>query len=432
MEALRRFTYQSAMNGIFALVNRRPAEQAQLEDENSSMRVELDMRKKDLEEERERLRVIRLANDELTLDLTRVTESRDKVVQEKEDLEKVLKREKEELESQRGQLYRLKTHQTVNREFRKWVENEASKKITQFRPSDIDTAIEGQKTIGQGGYGYVYKAKLGDRIVAIKIPIEGSDQQENLAFDKEVEILKRIRHPNLVLLIGACPEKFALVYEYLPKGTLEDRLKNLGSFPWEERVRVAASICSALVFLHNTEPNPIAHGDLKPSNVLFDAEKVCKLSDFGISRLLQYTSDTITPNHLTAEPKGTPSYMDPDFSDSRRLTPHADVFALGIILLQLVTGKGPKDLRKSVSDELTRWEKQSENQQKRLLHRLGLVDVEWKIGSDDKSMEVAVQILKLGLRCSEPTRKERPDLGIEVWPEINSMNSSGASKSQGE
>uniref|UniRef100_A0A0E0MHA0 RING-type E3 ubiquitin transferase n=1 Tax=Oryza punctata TaxID=4537 RepID=A0A0E0MHA0_ORYPU len=193
-----------------------------------------------------------------------------------------------------GELNRMKTLTIVYEKFRRWIEDEASNSssgFTEFSHAEVDDSIhpKDQKYhLGEGSYGIVYEAELRGKTVAMKILDESSWQQESGSLSKR--------------------EKFALMYEFLPSGTLEDFLteeEHEESFSWDERVRVAISICSALVFLHNTKPNPIAHGDVKPSNILFDAENVCKLSDFGISRLLQHSTDTVIPNHITELPKGS-------------------------------------------------------------------------------------------------------------------------------
>ena len=123
----------------------------------------------------------------------------------------------------------------------------------------------------------------------------------------QVLILTKVRHPHLVNLLGSCDEVSALVYDYLPNGSLEDCLSCKGNTPaltWQVRTRIIGEICSALIFLHSHKPKPIVHGDLKPSNILLDADLVSKLGDFGIARFL-VPSDTSTIVHLTDHPIGT-------------------------------------------------------------------------------------------------------------------------------
>ncbi|KAJ4750357.1 U-box domain-containing protein kinase family protein [Rhynchospora pubera] len=127
--------------------------------------------------------------------------------------------------------------------------------------------------IGEGGFGCVYKGFLRNTVVAIKM-LHPQSLQGRPEFEKEVAILSKVRHPNLVTLIGTCSEKSALIYEYLPNGSLEDRLACQGGTPpltWQMRTRIIGDICRALLFLHSSNPSPIVHGDLKPENILLDA-----------------------------------------------------------------------------------------------------------------------------------------------------------------
>ena len=133
-----------------------------------------------------------------------------------------------------------------------------------------------------------------------------------LIFSLQVAVLSKVRHPNLVTLIGASSESWALVYEFLPNGSLEDRLTRMNNTPpltWQVRTRIIAEICSALIFLHSNKPHPVVHGDLKPDNILLDANFVSKLGDFGICRLIIQSSTTTATLYCHTHPKGTFAYI---------------------------------------------------------------------------------------------------------------------------
>ncbi|XP_078173005.1 U-box domain-containing protein 33-like [Carex rostrata] len=176
--------------------------------------------------------------------------------------------------------------------------------------------------LGEGGFGTVYKGILQNTTVAVAIKMlkEGSSQGAK-EFNQEVEILSKVRHPNLVKLIGACAESRALIYEFLPNGSVEDRLRcknNTLPLPWQARVHIAFEICSALSFLHCSEPHGIVHGDLKPDNILLDGNNTSKICDFGLCRELNWTDSASIPYHWTDCPKGTFAYMDPIRSTSQQ------------------------------------------------------------------------------------------------------------------
>ncbi|KAK7258233.1 hypothetical protein RIF29_32792 [Crotalaria pallida] len=105
-----------------------------------------------------------------------------------------------------------------------------------------------------------------------------------------IDILSCMRHPNMVLLLGACPEYGILIYEYMANGSLDDCLfrkkKSCVVLPWQLRIRIAAEIATGLLFLHQAKPEPLVHRDLKPGNILLDKNYVCKISDVGLARLI--------------------------------------------------------------------------------------------------------------------------------------------------
>lgn len=223
--------------------------------------------------------------------------------------------------------------------------------------------------------------------------------------------MSKVRHPNLVTLIGACPEAWTLVYEYLPNGSLEDRLScrdNTTPLSWQTRIRIATELCSALIFLHSSKPHNIVHGDLKPANILLDAYLECKLSDFGICRLLLRDEHSSSTLFCRTDPKGTFVYMDPEFLSTGELTTKSDVYSFGIILLRLLTGRPALGISKEVQYAL------STGNLKSLLDPL----------AGDWPYVQAEQLARLALRCCEINRRDRPDLGSDVWRVLEPMRAS--------
>ncbi|KHN26961.1 U-box domain-containing protein 33-like isoform X2 [Glycine soja] len=267
--------------------------------------------------------------------------------------------------------------------------------------------------IGEGGYGSIFKGILRHAEVAIKMLNRDSTQGPE-EFQQEVEVLSKLRHPNIITLIGACPESWTLVYEYLPNGSLEDRLNCKDNSPplsWQTRIRIATELCSALIFLHSNKPHSIAHGDLKPANILLDANLVSKLSDFGICRILlscQDSSSNSTTQFWRTDPKGTFVYLDPEFLASGELTPKSDVYSFGIILLRLMTGKPALGIIKEVQYAL------DAGKLKSILDPF----------AGDWPFMLAEELVRLALRCCEMNRKSRPDLYPDVWRILEPMRAS--------
>ena len=239
------------------------------------------------------------------------------------------------------------------------------------------------------------------------------------ASSSQVQVLGKLRHPNLMKLIGCCPEQFMLIYEYLPNGSLEDRLKCKDNSPplsWEARIRIATEMCTVLVYLHSRKPHSIVHGDLKPSNILLDANFVSKHSDFGICRMLCHgisSSNNTTACHNT-DPKGTWHYIDPEFILTGKLTRNSDVYSFGIILLQLLTGrKPPFKMENDVQVALDAGTLSS------LLDPL----------AEDWPIEIVQNLAHLALMCCDRNRKNRPDLASYVSRELESMKASRVASS---
>lgn len=212
----------------------------------------------------------------------------------------------------------------------------------------------------------------------------------------------------MVLLLGACPEYGCLVYEFMARGSLEDRLfcrDNTRPLSWQLRFRIAAEIGTGLLFLHQTKPEPLVHRDLKPANILLDRNYVSKIADVGLARLVpQSLADNVTQYRMTST-AGTFCYIDPEYQQTGMLGVKSDVYSLGIMFLQLVTAKQPMGLTHHVERAIEK----------------GTFAQMLDPAVPDWPLEEAMCFAKLALKCSELRRKDRPDLGRDILPELDRL-----------
>ncbi|KAL0731686.1 hypothetical protein Bca4012_027780 [Brassica carinata] len=275
---------------------------------------------------------------------------------------------------------------------------------------DVEEATNGFSDalkIGEGGYGPVYKALLDYTFVAIKIMKSGITQGLK-QFQQEVEVLSSMRHPNMVILLGACPENGCLVYEYMENGTLEDRLfcrDNTPPLSWRERFRIAAEIATGLLFLHSAKPEPIVHRDLKPANILLDRHFTSKISDVGLARLVPPCGANSSSNYHITSAAGTFCYIDPEYQQTGMLGVKSDLYSFGVVLLQIITARPAMGLGYRVEMAI-----ESDNLSEVLDPRVS----EWP---EEETLELA----KLALRCCEMRKKDRPDLASVLLPALKRL-----------
>lgn len=192
--------------------------------------------------------------------------------------------------------------------------------------------------IGEGGMGVVYRARyvVNNRHVALKmLPADVTDQTALARFERELDVLKSLRHPNIVYCFGGSCENSRRFYamELLEGGSLEDQLRLRGRLPWEQVVQYGLQMCAALACSHE---KGVVHRDIKPSNFLINSSGHLKLSDFGLASVM--ASRRITASGKTA---GTFLYMAPEQIRGQKITPKTDLYALGCVLYELVTGDVP-------------------------------------------------------------------------------------------
>ncbi|KAK1417058.1 hypothetical protein QVD17_26180 [Tagetes erecta] len=208
--------------------------------------------------------------------------------------------------------------------------------------------------LGEGGFGPVYKGLIDDTIrsgyptteVAVKV-LNHEGFQGDTEWLTEVNYLGHLQHPNLVKLVGYCCEddQRLLVYEFMAGGSLENHIFTKEDAPnmltWSRRLKIAINAAKGLAFLHNAK-RPVIFRDFKTSNVLLDANFKAKLSDFGLAKDGPLGDLT----HVTTLVKGTPGYAAPEYMMTGHLTPMCDIYAFGVVLLELLFGEPAVDKRR--------------------------------------------------------------------------------------
>lgn len=224
----------------------------------------------------------------------------------------------------------------------------------------------------------------------------------------QVEVLSQLRHPHMVLLLGACPENGSLVYEYMENGSLEDRIFCHGGtppLPWFIRFRIVFEMACGLAFLHGSKPEPIVHRDLKPGNILLDKHYVSKIGDVGLSKLMSnVVPDSITEYRDTVL-AGTFFYMDPEYQRTGTIRPKSDLYAFGIIILQLLTAKQAQGLVTTVESAIDS----------------GLFEEILDSSITDWPLAETEKLATLALKCSALRCRDRPDLESEVMPVLEEL-----------
>ncbi|TVU49829.1 hypothetical protein EJB05_01167, partial [Eragrostis curvula] len=275
------------------------------------------------------------------------------------------------------------------------------------------------RLLGEGGFSKVYKGVLENgSMIAVKKLTSAIEKRH---FENEAHHLMGLNHPNIVKLVGYCSEtetiptmyhgkivnaersENLLCLEYLPNGCLRSHLSDESTgLDWDIRYKIIKGICNGLHYLHEEWLTPIIHMDLKPENILLDDNMVPKIADFGLSRLFG-TEKTRT---VTISPKGTFGYMAQEYINRGIITKQLDIFSLGVIIIEIVTGgrdypdEGETLPLEYMKPILNNWR-----------HRMDEAPRELECYQIKRCIEIA-------LDCVKPERTKRPTIGkiIEMLP----------------
>ncbi|XP_013610849.1 PREDICTED: L-type lectin-domain containing receptor kinase IV.4-like [Brassica oleracea var. oleracea] len=225
-------------------------------------------------------------------------------------------------------------------------ETEFKKNRLKFK--DLYYATNGFKEknlLGSGGFGSVYKGVMPKTKKEIAVKRVSDQSQQGLKeFVSEIVTIGRMSHRNLVPLLGYCRtrKELLLVYDYMPNGSLDKYLYNNNpevTLNWKQRIAIIKGVASALFFLHDDWEQVVIHRDIKASNVILDAEYNGRLGDFGLARLCGHGTDL-----QTTRVAGTWGYLAPDLMRTGKATTATDVFAFGVLLLEVACGRRPIEI----------------------------------------------------------------------------------------
>lgn len=306
-------------------------------------------------------------------------------------------------------------------------------KITYAETLEATRQFDEENVLNRGRHGLVFKACYQDgTVLSIRRLPDGI--VEEAAFRKEAESLGKVKHRNLTVLrgyyAGPPPDIRLLVYDYMPNGNLATLLQEASHqdghvLNWPMRHLIALGVARGLAYLHSSS---MVHGDVKPQNVLFDADFEAHLSDFGLDRLVAPIPAEMLPTSSVPVPVpmrvGSLGYVSPEAALTGQATKEADVYSFGIVLLELLTLRRPLMFTQE-DEDIVKWVKrQLQRGQISELLEPGLLELD----PESSEWEEFLLGVKVGLLCTTPDPADRPSMadivfmleGCRVGPDIPS------------
>ncbi|XP_020225449.1 MDIS1-interacting receptor like kinase 1 [Cajanus cajan] len=300
-----------------------------------------------------------------------------------------------------------------------------------FTCSDILSCIKETNMLGMGATGVVYKAEIpqSSTIVAVKkLWRSGSDVEVGGSDDLvgEVNLLGRLRHRNIVRLLGFLynDTDVMIVYEFMHNGNLGDALhgKQAGRLlvDWGSRYNIALGIAQGLAYLHHDCHPPVIHRDIKSNNILLDANLEARIADFGLAKMMLRKNETVS---MIA---GSYGYIAPEYGYSLKVDEKIDIYSYGVVLLELLTGKRPLDPEFGESIDIVGWIR------RKIDNKSPEEALDPSVGNCKHVQEEMLLVLRIALLCTAKFPKDRPSMRdvIMMLGEAKPRRKSGSRSSE--
>uniref|UniRef100_A0A0E0BD29 non-specific serine/threonine protein kinase n=1 Tax=Oryza glumipatula TaxID=40148 RepID=A0A0E0BD29_9ORYZ len=283
------------------------------------------------------------------------------------------------------------------------------RRYTRRELEEATNRFAAENVLGEGGYGVVYKGILRDNTaVAIK-NLHNNRGQAEKDFKVEVATIGRVRHKNLVSLLGYCSEGACrlLVYEYMENSNLDKWLHHgddeISPLTWDMRMHILLGTARGLAYLHEGLEPKIVHRDVKSSNILLDRHWNARVSDFGLAKLL-----CSERSYVTTRVMGTFGYVAPEYARTGMLNERSDVYSFGVLIMEIISGRTPVDYTRPAPEvNLVEW-------LKRMVAERRVEEVVDPRLPETPPPKVLKRAVLAALRCVDPDGGQRPTMGHVV------------------
>ncbi|CAN6195984.1 unnamed protein product [Urochloa humidicola] len=291
-------------------------------------------------------------------------------------------------------------------------------RITYWELVEAREEFSADRLVGTGSYGRVYRGTLRDgTMVAVKV-LQLQSGNSTKSFNRECQVLKRIRHRNLMRIVTACslPDFKALVLPFMANGSLERCLYAGAELSLVQRVNICSDIAEGMAYLHHHSPVKVIHCDLKPSNILINDDMTALVSDFGISRLIMSVGGVANTADVGASTAnmlcGSIGYIPPEYGYGSNPTTKGDVYSFGVLVLEMVTRRKPTDDMFEAGLSLHKWVKMHYHGRADTVVDPALVRMVRDQTPEVRRMsDVAIsELLELGILCTQEQASARPTM----------------------